>query len=100
MIKIATVNLEAAEAALRAAGVSEDEIVKAIQGLSTMRTTAGIEVVVNPAEERKYGDVSIFKVQGNGYRKPAMGIFESQLSDLISQLQDALGVLTGESDES
>jgi len=100
VIKISSVNLEAAEGALRAAGVSEDEIVKAIQGLATMRTTAGIEVVVNPAEERKYGDVSIFKVQGNGYRKPAMGIFENQLSDLIAQLEDALRVLTTASDES
>jgi hypothetical protein len=97
---MATVNLEAAEGALRAAGVAEDEITKAIQGLATMRTTAGIEVVVNPAEERKFGDVSIFKVQGNGYRKPAMGIFATQLPDLIAQLTDANNVLGTEADES
>lgn len=89
-----TVNLQAAEGALRAAGVSEEEIGKALAGLASLRTTAGIEVVVNPADERKYGDVSIFKVQANGYRKPAMGVFASQLPELIAGLQDAERLLT------
>lgn len=97
---MATVNLEAAEGALRAAGLSDSDVTKAMQGLAAARSTAGIEVVVNPAEERKFGDVSIFKVQGNGYRKPVMGIFASQLPGLIAQLEDANGVLTTEQESS
>jgi hypothetical protein len=94
---MANVNTDAARAAFQAAGLTEEAIEKALAGLASMRTTASIEVVVNSAEERKFGDVSIFKVQGNGYRKPAMGLFREQIEPLIEQLGAALTALTTES---
>jgi hypothetical protein len=94
---MATVNTEAARAAFEAAGLKGDALDRALAGIASMRTTATIEVVVNSAEERKFGDVSIFKVQGNGYRKPAMGLFRDQISVLIEQLQAAQTTLSDES---
>ena len=94
---MANVDTEAARAAFVAAGLSEGEIEKALAGLASMRSFAGIEVVVNAADERKFGDVSIFKVQGNGYRKPAMGLFQAQIEPLIESLKDALTVLNTQS---
>lgn len=94
---MAQVNTEAARAAFQAAGLTDEAIDKALAGLASMRTTAAVEVVVNSAEERKFGDVSIFKVQGNGYRKPAMGLFRDQIEPLIEQLGTALTALTTES---
>lgn len=91
-----TVSEESARAAYKEAGLSDTQIEKALAGLRNARVTAGIEAKVNPAGERKYGDVSIFKVQGNGYRKPAMGLFRGQIAGLIAQLQDALKVLDAE----
>lgn len=88
------VNTEAARAAFEAAGLDSDAVDQALAGLASMRTTASIEVVVNPAEERKFGDISIFKVQGNGYRKPVMGLFQAQIEPLIESLTDAAEVLT------
>lgn len=94
---MATVNTESARAAFEAAGLKGDALDRAMAGISALRTTATIEVVVNGAEERKFGDVSIFKVQGNGYRKPAMGLFGDQIPALIEQLQAAQTVLSDES---
>ena len=94
---MAAVNTEAARAAFVAAGLKGEQIDQALAGIASMRTTASIEVVVNSAEERKFGDVSIFKVQGNGYRRPAMGLFREQIEPLIERLGAALTVLTTES---
>jgi hypothetical protein len=94
---MARVDTESARAAFKAAGLSDDAIEQALAGLASMRTNAAIEVVVNSAEERKFGDVSIFKVQSNGYRKPAMGLFRDQIEPLIEQLGNALTALTTES---
>lgn len=94
---MATVNTESARAAFVAAGLGEKEIEQALAGLASLRNTATIEVVVNSAEERKFGDVSIFKVQGNGYRKPAMGLFKDQIQATIDALTDALEVLDTQS---
>lgn len=94
---MANTNTDAARAAFVAAGLNEAQVEKALAGLASLRDVAGIEVVVNSAEERKFGDVSIFKVQGNGYRKPAMGLFQAQIQPLIESLTDALAVLTPKS---
>lgn len=94
---MATVNTEAAKAAFEAAGLSGDALDRALAGVASLRTTATIEVVVNSAEERKFGDVSIFKVQGNGYRKPAMGLFRDQIEPLMEQLASAQTALSDES---
>lgn len=96
MSSYAVTTEESARAAFKEAGLTDAQIEKALTGLRNTRAHAGIEVTVNPADERKYGDVSIFKVQGNGYRKPAMGLFHAQIAGLVEQLQDALKVLDAE----
>ena len=92
---MSAINTESARAAFEAAGLDAAAVDAALAGLASLRNTASIEVVVNSAEERKFGDVSIFKVQGNGYRKPAMGLFKDQIAPTIEALTDALSVLEG-----
>lgn len=88
------VSLDAARAAYEEAGLKKEQIDKLLSGLTAARTTAGLEVVVNPEGERKYGDVSIFKVQANGYRKPKMGVFTKDIQTLIDGLTQALKELS------
>ena len=88
-----TVSEEAARTAYAEAGLSNEQIEKALQGLRDARTHAGLDVVTNPADERKYGDISVFKVQGNGYRKPTMGLFKAQIPGFIEDLQAAYDAL-------
>ena len=50
---------------------------------------ASFEVLVNDEANKKYGDVTIYKVQSNGYRTPKTGVFSKDLPGLIEQLQAA-----------
>jgi hypothetical protein len=44
-------------------------------------------------KERKFGDVTIFKVAANGYREPKTGVFDEQLDELIDGLTAARDAL-------
>lgn len=82
--------LEQQREALEAVGLQGDELDKAMQGLANMRTTASIEVGVNTGDDAKYGDVSVYKVQPNGYRRTAMGARTAQIPGFIVELVSAL----------
>jgi hypothetical protein len=84
------VNTEQARAAFEAAGLKGNALEQAVAGLANMRVTAEIVVRTNVGEERKFGDVSIVKIQANGFERPIGGFQYGQLPDLISQLQAAL----------
>ena len=86
---MATVNTDQAREVFEAAGLSGSALEQAMSGLANMRTTAGIEVVVNPEAERKFGDVTIYKVQGNGYRQPKLALRIAQIPELIAGLTAA-----------
>lgn len=57
---------------------------------------AETEVRVNDEDNRKFGDVSIYKVQENGYSRPKTGLFTDGIPTLIEQLQDAYAELKPE----
>lgn len=79
--------------AFEAAGLRGDALEKALQGLANMRTTAAIEVRVNPDDERKYGDVTVFKVQGNGFRAPKLALKTGQIAEVLNGLVSAFAAL-------
>lgn len=59
--------------------LSPDQV-KAILGRSNARA---FEVRVNDgAEEKKFGDMTVFKVASNGYRQPKTGVFTEQAPEL------------------
>ena len=84
------VNTENARTAFEAAGLKGTALENALAGLANMRTTATVEVRVNEGEERKFGDVSIVKIQANGYTRPVGGFQFAQLPELIAGLTAAL----------
>lgn len=83
------VNTDNARAAFVAAGLKDDALENALAGLSNMRVTAEVTVRVNGPDERKFGDVSIVKIQANGFERPLGGFKFDQLPDLIAALQAA-----------
>lgn len=88
-----SVNEDALLAAYKAAGLGEQEIAKAMAGLRNARTTVAPTVVVNQGDERKFGDVSIFKTHANGYRKAGIGLWAADLPAFIAALQEAQATL-------
>ena len=83
------VNTDQAREAFEAGGGTGKALENAIAGLANMRTTAQVIVRVNDADERKFGDVSILKIQANGFEKPVGGFRFAQLPELIAGLQQA-----------
>lgn len=75
---------------LESLGIDPVELVKQA-GLANVqiRQRASFEVIVNDEDNRKYGDVTIYKVQSNGFRAPKVGIAKTDLADLIERLQKA-----------
>lgn len=73
-------------------GISPEDLAS-IVGAANRAST---EVRVNDTDDRKYGDVSIFKVQANGYARPKMGVYTKGIPALIEQLQTAFDVLENE----
>ena len=61
---------------------------------------AETEVRINDEDNRKYGDVSIYKVQDNGYARPKMGVFTDSIPTLVEQLEAAYAALATEADDS
>lgn len=84
------VNEQNAREAFQAAGLTGQALEDAIAGLANMRTTAEVVVRVNEGENRKYGHVSLIKIQANGFEKPVTGLRFEQIPGLIAQLQAAL----------
>ncbi len=84
------VNAEAARTVLEAAGLKGDKLDDALAGIANVRTTAQVVVRVNAGEELQFGNVSIIKIQANGFEKPVGGFTYAQLPELIAQLQVAL----------
>lgn len=83
------VNTDQARAAFEAAGLKGSALENALAGLSNMRVTAEVVVRVNGPDERKFGDVSIVKIQANGFERPIGGFKFEQLPELIAGLQTA-----------
>lgn len=83
------VNTDQARQAFEAAGLKGQALENALAGLSNMRVTAEVIVRVNEGDERKFGDVSILKIQANGFEKPVGGFKFAQLPELIAGLQAA-----------
>jgi hypothetical protein len=83
------VNTDQAREAFEAAGLTGKALDNAIAGLSNMRVTAQVVVRVNSEDERKFGDVSIIKIQANGFEKPTGGFKFAQLPELIAGLTAA-----------
>ena len=85
-----TVNTDQAREVFEAAGLKGTALDQALQGIVNMRTTASIEVGINSGDDVKFGDVSVYKVQPNGYRRTAMGVRTSQIPGFLVNLADAL----------
>ncbi len=54
---------------------------------------ADTEVRINDEDNQKFGEVSLYKVQGSGYARPKMGIDADGIPGLIEGLQDAFATL-------
>lgn len=87
-----TPNAKEALELLEKLGITPD-VLAAAAGLANVavaaRQHAVFEVTINEEGDRKYGDVTIYKVQGNGFRAPKVGIYADDLPGLINQLQAA-----------
>lgn len=83
------VDTDAARGVLESAGLKGDALEDALAGIANVRTTAEVQVRVNRGEEIKFGNVSIIKIQANGFEKPLGGFTFDQLPSLITQLQTA-----------
>lgn len=81
------VDTSAAREVLEAAGLKGDKLEDALAGIANVRTTAQVVVRVNTGEELKFGNVSIIKIQANGFEKPVGGFTFDQVAELIPQLQ-------------
>jgi hypothetical protein len=89
-------NEEATRTALKESGLTEEQVEKSIAKLRSLRETAGIQVKVNPVAERKYGDVTIVKVQPDGYTKTLGGVWHKDVRTLAAALLDAADILDKE----
>ena len=85
-----TVNTDNAQEVFEAIGLKGNALDQALQGLANMRTTASIEVQINSGDDVKFGDVSINKVQPNGYSRTAMGLRTAQIPEFVVNLVVAL----------
>lgn len=77
-------------------GLDLDDVANAVglaPAAAKVRQTATIQVVVNEGEAKKFGDVSIVKVQANGYKQPKVGIFAADLPGFIEALVEADAVV-------
>jgi outer membrane translocation and assembly module TamA len=83
------VDTDAAREVLEAAGLKGEKLDNALAGIANVRTTAEVQVRVNKGEEIKFGNVSIVKIQANGFVKPLGGFSFDQLPGLITQLEAA-----------
>lgn len=66
------------------------------QDLATLVSKANradTEVRINDEDNQKFGEVSLYKVQSNGYARPKMGIDADGIPGLIAGLQDAFATL-------
>ena len=54
---------------------------------------ADTEVRINDEDNQKFGEVSLYKVQSNGYARPKMGIDADGIPGLIVGLQEAFSTL-------
>lgn len=79
-------------AILEAAGLS----LKDLASVVSETNRADTDVRVNDEENRKFGDVSIYKVQDNGFARPKMGVFTDSIPGLIGQLEAAYAVIQPE----
>lgn len=83
------VDSSAARTVLEAAGLKGDKLENALAGIANVRSTAEVQVRVNTGDEVKFGNVSILKIQANGFTRPVGGFTFAQLPDLIAGLQAA-----------
>ncbi len=83
------VDTDAARSVLEAAGLKGGKLEDALAGIANVRTTAQVVVRVNQGDELKFGNVSIIKIQANGFEKPVGGFTFDQVAELITQLQTA-----------
>ena len=54
---------------------------------------ADTEVRINDADNVKFGEVSVYKVQSNGYARPKLGVDADAIPGLIDGLQVAFATL-------
>lgn len=94
--EIATVNTDNAREVFENIGLKGAALDQALEGLANMRTTASIEVSINEGDDVKFGDVSINKVQPNGYSRTAMGLRTAQIPEFVANLVVALEELDSE----
>jgi hypothetical protein len=59
---------------------------------------ADTEVRINDEDNTKFGEVSLYKVQSNGYARPKMGIDADGIPGLIAGLQEAFATLRSDTE--
>jgi hypothetical protein len=70
-------------------GISPEDLAT----LVSKANRADTEVRINDEDNQKFGEVSLYKVQSNGYARPKMGIDADGIPGLIAGLQDAFATL-------
>ncbi len=70
-------------------GISPEDLAT----LVSKANRADTEVRINDEDNQKFGEVSLYKVQGNGYARPKMGIDADGIPGLIVGLQEAFASL-------
>ncbi len=75
------------------AALLEDLSPEDLATLVSKANRADTEVRINDEDNQKFGEVSLYKVQSNGYARPKMGIDVDGIPGLIAGLEAAYTTL-------